>query len=141
MARIVMHPQAYAKMDIVCERVVEQVTDAVHLDVLQAAPIGADHLYIGPERRHGGPALITTIHSTFIGDKSGQVWVGTGHWQYPEYGTSPHTIRPHGPYQLRDRLRGKKFGFKVNHPGSREQAFMRKSLYQKRRLRYVGRGL
>lgn len=139
MARVVMAPGVWYKMDIVCERTVDNVTDEVHLDVLAKAPV--DELRSGPDARAGWPPLISTIHATFIGDKSGQVWVGTPHWQFPEYGTAPHLILPHGNYPLRDRIRGKYFGFKVNHPGSSEQAFMRKSIFKKRRLRYVGAGL
>jgi hypothetical protein len=64
--------------------------------------------------------------------------VGTDWWMYPEYGTSAHVIRSHGTWQLRNRWVGKKFGWVVQHPGSPEQAYMRKALYQKRKLRYVG---
>ena len=135
MARLVMHPQAYVHMDRVCEKLVEQVTDAVHHDALRNAPV--NEWRDGPSARHGGPPLISTIHATFIGDKQGQVHVGTDHWQFSEYGTAPHVIHSRGPWKLRNRIRGQIFGYTVHHPGSPEQAYMRKALYQRRVLRYV----
>ena len=135
MARLVMHPQVWARMDHVCEKLVEQVTDAVHLDALRNAPV--NEWRDSPSARLGGPPLISTIHATFIGDKQGQVWVGTDHWHFPEYGTPPHAIHSRGPWKLKNRIRGFTFGYTVHHPGTTEQAYMRKALYQRRVLRYV----
>jgi hypothetical protein len=132
MARIVMHPQAYAKMDVICSRVADQVGDEVHHDALAGAP--TDFVTVPPQKRG---ALRASIHGV-PGGKSHYVVVGTDWWMYPEYGTGPHVIRSHGTWQLRNRWVGKKFGWVVQHPGSPEQAYMRRALYQKRRLNYVG---
>ena len=135
MARIVMHPQAYAKMDIVCSRVAEDVGDEVQRDALKAAP--TDFVTVPPQKRG---ALRNSIHGIHLGAHY-YVMVGTDWWMYPEYGTGPHTIRSHGPWKLKNRYTGWTGGFAVRHPGQAEQAYMRGALYQKRRLRYVGAGL
>lgn len=131
MARIVMHPQAYAKMDRLCERAADHVGDEVHNDVVQAV--------LPPMLGYAEGPLLESVHAT--PGNPHRVWIGTDHWHLVEYGARPHGIDSNGPWQLRDRKRGKKFGFHVNHPGSPEQAPMRKALFQKRRLPYLGQGL
>ncbi|HKN42475.1 MAG TPA: hypothetical protein VJW23_01025 [Propionibacteriaceae bacterium] len=136
MAVVVMDPAVWGHMDRVCEQLADHVGDEVHNDVLQSCPI--DELGSGPSTRRGGLHMIETIHKTGMGTKSNQIWVGTDHWHFVEYGTKPHLITPNGPWPLLDRIRGKYFGFVVHHPGATENPFMRKAIHQKRRLPYVG---
>jgi len=119
-AVVIMDPSAYAHMDRICDKLADHVTDEVFNDAVQGAPV------LTGEMR-------ASIHK--IGH---QVHVGTDHWHFVEYGTAPHIITPHGNYPLRDRSRGKWFGFIVHHPGATENPFMRRAIHQKRRLPYVG---
>jgi hypothetical protein len=123
MVRIVMDPGAYAHMDRICHAVAEQVTEEVFDDALVGCPIDEGE-------------LIASLEEEVVG-KNGYVSCGTDHWRFVEYGARPHIIRSHGPWQLRNRKTGQKFGWIVKHPGSPEQAFMRRALRQKRRLRRV----
>jgi hypothetical protein len=131
-ALVVMHPGAYAHMDRICSRLAEHVGEEVKQDVLATAPV--DLLTVPPQKRG---ALLRSIRGVHAGPYY-WVSVGTDYWHFTEYGTRPHIIRSTGPWQLRNRWVGKKFGWVVNHPGSDEQAYMRKALFQKRRLPYVG---
>lgn len=65
----------------------------------------------------------------------GRVEVGTDHWAPTEYGSRPHMIRSTGKWPLRNRETGETFGREVRHPGTPEQSFMRRALYQRRRLK------
>jgi len=124
-----MDPAAYGHMDRICAKLADHVGDEVHNDVLQAvAP---------PMTGYATGELAESVHAVPLG-KNHQIWIGTDHWSFVEYGTKPHLILPHGNYPLRDRARGKYFGFVVHHPGMSEQAPMRKAIHQKRRLPYVG---
>lgn len=61
------------------------------------------------------------------GGADGRTYAG-----YVELGTSPHIIRSHGPYPLRNAETGETFGQVVHHPGTRPQPFLRPALYQQR---------
>jgi len=128
-AVVVMDPGAYAHMDRVCEQLADHVGDEVHNDVAQAVS--------PPMTGYATGELLASVHAIRLGARH-QVWIGTDHWMTVEYGARPHLITPNGPWPLQDRLRGKFFGFTVHHPGSPEQAPMRKAVHQKRRLPYVG---
>lgn len=124
MARVVMDPAAYAHMDRICDKLADHVGQEVKNDAVQGAPV-----------------LTGAMKASIFGVnlfKAYQVHVDTDHWHFVEYGTQPHIIRSHGPWFLRDRMRGKIFGFVVHHPGATENPFMRRAIYQKRRLPYVG---
>lgn len=57
----------------------------------------------------------------------GSVWIGTDHWQYIEYGTSPHVINPRVKKALW--WRGIPYPVHhVHHPGTPEYAPMRRAL-------------
>jgi hypothetical protein len=123
-----MDPGAYAHMDRVCDQLADHVGDEVHNDILQAvAP---------PMTGFATGELAASVYAT--PGNPHRVYIGTDHWMTVEYGASPHLITPHGRYPLQDRARGKFFGFTVHHPGSPEQAPMRRAVHQKRRLPYVG---
>ncbi len=47
---------------------------------------------------------------------------------YVEQGTPPHAIDSHGPWPLRNRATGQCFGRHVNHPGTKAQPFIVRSL-------------
>lgn len=129
MAVVVMDPGAYVHMDRICAKLADHVGDEVHNDVLQAVT--------PPMRGYATGELMDSVRAVPLG-KRHQVWIGTDHWHLVEYGAKPHIILPRGNWPLRDRSRGKYFGFIVHHPGSPEQAPMRKAIHQKRRLPYVG---
>src|SRR6185295_622284 len=114
-----MDPGAYAHMDRVCEQLADYVGDEVHNDVAQAVT--------PPMTGFATGELLASVHAIRLGARY-QVWIGTDHWPFVEYGAKPHLITPNGPWPLRDRLRGKYFGFRVHHPGSPEQAPMRKAI-------------
>lgn len=61
-----------------------------------------------------------------------QIWVGTDHWSFVEYGTRPHIIQSHGNYPLRNRKTGQVFGRLVHHPGTQAQPFIRPNFYRYR---------
>jgi hypothetical protein len=124
-AVVVMNPAAYAQMERITNKLADHVTDEVFNDAFQAAtpPMGG---------------FATGEMQSTIRKQGHQVWVGTDHWHFVEYGTRPHLILPHGNWPLRDRSRGKYFGFVVHHPGATENPFMRRAIHQKRRLPYVG---
>src|SRR5215204_1374257 len=125
-AVVVMNPAAYAHMDRICDRLADHVGDEVHNDVVRAvAP---------PMTGFATGELLSTVHA--LPGNPHRVVIGTDHWHFIEYGVKPHIITPHGNWPLRDRVRGKYFGFIVHHPGHHEQAPMRKAVHQKRRLPY-----
>jgi len=64
----------------------------------------------------------------------GRITVGTDHWAATEYGSAPHIIRSTGPWSLRNRETGERFGRVVHHPGTPEQPFIRPAVFKKRRL-------
>jgi len=128
MAVVVMDPAVWGHMDRVCEQLADHVGDEVHNDVAQAVT--------PPMTGFATGELLASVHAT--PGNPHRVYIGTDHWMTVEYGARPHLITPNGPWPLRDRLRNKYFGFLVHHPGSPEQAPMRKAVHQKRRLPYVG---
>lgn len=65
--------------------------------------------------------------------QSTRIWVGTDHWHFPEYGVVPHVIRTRGSgYRLRNLRKTWADGTKVNHPGQRAQAYMRRNFFRYR---------
>jgi hypothetical protein len=129
MAVVVMDPAVWGHMDRVCEQLADHVGDEVHNDIAEAI--------LPPMTGYGRGEMLGTLHGVPLGARH-QIWIGTDHWMTVEYGAKPHIITPNGPWPLLDRLRGKYFGFLVHHPGSPEQAPMRKAIHQKRPLPYVG---
>jgi hypothetical protein len=60
-----------------------------------------------------------------------RVYVGTDHWHFLEYGTSPHPIYP----VVKQALWWEGLAHpvpRVSHPGNREYAFMRRAIHKKR---------
>jgi hypothetical protein len=123
-ARVVMDPSAYVHMDHICSQLAHHVGGEVFNDVERGAPVLTGQMK-------------ATIRKVDL-PKASQVWVGSDHWHFVEYGTAPHIIRSHGPWLLQDKSRGKVFGRVVHHPGATENPFMRRAIFQKRRLPYVG---
>lgn len=123
---VVLDPEGFAKIDAIASRIVGDVTDEVESDCNRRVPVDTGELR----------ASIRSVHV----HQTGQVWVGTDHWGPTEYGSRPHIIRAHGDYALANRETGfyAASGL-VHHPGTPEQAFMRPSIYTKRRIR-VPRG-
>lgn len=103
------------------DEVVGQVTEEVYTDARRYCPIDLGALYRSLRTARPRPLV-------------GQVWVGSDHWLYVEYPTRPHEIRSRGPWLLRNRRTGQVFGYRVWHPGTQAQPFMRMALYQTRRL-------
>jgi hypothetical protein len=60
-----------------------------------------------------------------------RVYVGTDHWHFLEYGTRAHPIYPNTKQALWWPDLAHPVA-RVNHPGNREYAFMRRALYKKR---------
>lgn len=58
-----------------------------------------------------------------------RVYIGTDHWHFIEYGTSPHPIYPNVKRALWWPGLPHPVG-KVNHPGNKEYAPMRRALHQ-----------
>jgi hypothetical protein len=84
---------------------------------------------VADDARHYCPGNGELYASIAVDDD--EVSVGTDHWSYVEYGTPPHVIRPSTKQALwwpgaAHPVRG------VHHPGTPEQAFMRRALYKKR---------
>jgi hypothetical protein len=125
MAIVVMDPSAYAHMDRLCERACEQITEEVFEDAWLTCPVDEGDLQ---------RSLDTTVIAA-----NGYVSCGTDHWRFVEYGARPHIIVSHGWWPLRNRKTGQVFGPVVHHPGSPEQAFMRRAL-RKRRVLHRPRG-
>ena len=99
---------------------IRQVTEEIGNDVREVL---ARHVKTG--------ALLRSLD---VDLEAGTVKIGTDHWEFLEYGTSPHTIR------IRDRkvlaefsVSGWHFlGKEVHHPGTRSLAPLRRALYKKR---------
>jgi hypothetical protein len=115
-----MYPPGVAELERRVARLTENITDGIASDARHDL---GDHIDTG--------ALLASVWSmSTITD--GKVWINTDHWQFIEYGTTPHIIRSHGPYPLRNRKTGQVFGRVVFHPGNAEYAPMRRALYRKR---------
>jgi len=61
---------------------VVELTESVELDALRFVPIDTGELH-------------QSIHSEYPRPMVGQVWVGTDHWIYPEYGTRYMKAEPY----------------------------------------------
>lgn len=111
---------------------VKRVTRAVRDDAIAGCPVDSGD-------------LVSTIKMRFPGGLRGIVSVGgrgplvesAPHWRYVEYGTAPHWINSHGDWSLKSD-EGVYFGRRVWHPGTQANPFMRRALYQRRRLSRVG---
>lgn len=105
-----------------------QVEGKIYYTVGQAADV------IGDEARKRAPKntgeLARSIKVVNYG-KKWRVTVGTDYWRYVEYGAPPHRIRPRGKKALYWDGAPHPMGL-VRHPGSPEQPFMRRALYQRR---------
>jgi hypothetical protein len=124
---VVPYPPGIARLDAKIQAMNRRVTRAVMRDARRYVPVDTG-------------TLRASIHMTQVGRFSGQVWVGTDHWQPQEYGSSAHHIYAHGNYGLGPRTGGRWAPFyapsgHVFHPGTPEVAFMRRALYQKRVVR------
>jgi hypothetical protein len=117
--------EAHTQDDLVA--IVEDIAD----DARRACPTGESS---GPDHVH----MVDTIETAFE-PGIGYVKVGTDHWAPIEYGSEDHDIVPRGPgYPLRffwDRKGHMAFFYRVHHPGTPAQPFMRFSLYRRRHPR------
>lgn len=126
---IVMDPKGLELLDQDIDREVWRLARDIHDDAVRYVPKDTFELMetIRAERRPGLRA---------------RVWVGQGsfgdYWATVEYGSRAHVIRPkykralHWPDALHPVA-------KVNHPGTPQQSFMRRALYQQRALGATGR--
>lgn len=112
---VVMSPGWEQKVKIegtpALHRLVDEVERAVYRNVSQHVRSGA---------------LLNSIRSTKT-INGGQVWIGTDHWHYIEYGTRPHVINP----RLRQALwwpQARHPVARVRHPGTREYAPIRRAI-------------
>ena len=115
--RIVMAPGWRAKARAVMRRFQHDITGEVLQDV-RGNIVGDGLIDTG--------AMLASVRQ-----EGNRVYVGTDHWHFLEYGTSPHVITPNTKQALwwPDAAHPVK---RVNHPGNREYAFMRRALYKKR---------
>lgn len=97
---------------------VDLVTEEIAVDARRYAPVDTG-------------AMRDSIDAIPAVEGHGSVTVGTDHWRFVEYGTSPHEIHakpggalawPGGAHPVAE----------VHHPGTHAQPFMRTALYQKR---------
>jgi hypothetical protein len=66
-----------------------------------------------------------------VRQEGARVYVGTDHWAPLEYGADPHTIEPNEKQALWWPALPRPVA-RVNHPGNREYAFMRRAIHKKR---------
>lgn len=99
----------------------EKVAEAIADDARRYAPVDSGE-------------MVSTIHTEHF-DVSSRVYVGSDHWRDVEYGTKPHVIRAVTKKVLSNNGEAEIFGPVVHHPGTRQQPFMRRALYQRRVLR------
>lgn len=112
---VIMTPDWEFKVKIESSRSMHRVVD----DVERAA-----RHEVAQHTRSG--EMLSTVRSTKTQD-GGQVWVGTDHWAYVEYGTKPHVITP--TYRNALYWEGARYPVhRVNHPGTHEYAPMRRAL-------------
>lgn len=121
-ATIRPNPAGIAGLYRLYDRIHDWIVDKVEDDAVLMAPV-----------RTG--AMMLSIRSRKVAPLHSQVVVGTDHWQYVEYPTSPHVIRPRPPNQALFWPGAPHPVQMVNHPGTQAQPFMRPALYQRRTLR------
>lgn len=88
--RVRMDPVGVARMQRIGPEVARQVTEEVADDMRRFVPVDTGEL------RESIRAMVT--------GSTGRVWVGTDHWQFPEYGTRYQRAQPYArPAVLRVR--------------------------------------
>jgi len=119
---VTMNPTGILQIQRRVDRVQDAVTEAVAEDARDMAPIRTGE-------------LVESIRTVRLGDVC-RVYVGTEHWQFMEYGTSPHWIFPKEKQALAWPQRGRfPAGGPVSsvfHPGNEPFPFMRPAIYQRR---------
>lgn len=117
-AHIVFEPGWELKALAASSDTVDLVTEEIAVDARRLAAVDTGEMRDSIEAE---PAV----------EGHGRVKVGTEHWRFVEYGTSPHEIHaraggalawPGGAHPVAE----------VQHPGTQAQPFMRPALYQKR---------
>lgn len=118
------YPPGEIRLEGILTHLTEEMAEAIADDVRQDL---LDHVETGE--------LIASVGSDAVG-RTGRVWIGTDHWQFVEYGTTPHIIKAQGgiyAYALRNRAKDfYRYPGIVKHPGNAEYAPMRRALYKHR---------
>lgn len=127
MANVVMYLPGLAYMDHLAVQLAHAACDEIIIDVRRDTPVLTGALK---------KSLRVEKH-----DEGGRVWIGTDHWMIIEYGAVPHIIRVHPPKRSLASKEGIPFGQKVNHPGVKAVAMMRRNFYRYRfvRVSYIER--
>lgn len=121
--RVVERAGARARIDAIVDRVLANVAEDIASDARQLAPSDTGALRASIQ---AGPASGGEV----------RVWVGTDHWQFPEFGTAAHDITPRSKQAL-SWPGGSHPTKRVRHPGTPAVAFMRRATYKRRALRGV----
>lgn len=116
---LIMDPDWEAKINRQIQPTIERVTKAVGTDVKQN---------LLPHNKTG-----ELLESVDVDARNGIVSVGTDHWHFIEFGTSPHIEKAPPGHELFAGFMP--LGTIVHHPGTREYAPMRRALYKPRNLR------
>lgn len=119
MATVNMFEPGMARLEDIAVRMAHYACEEIADDVILAVPV-----------QHGN--LLRSVRVEKL-ERSGRVWIGTDHWYFIEYGVKPHIIRVRYKMTLASKERVM-FGKKVNHPGHRAYAPMRRSFYKRRML-------
>lgn len=123
MARVVLYEPGMQRVQERAVDLAHMATDLIYLDVLSTVPVDTGALFRSVRRKHL--------------KRSGQVWIGTDHWFFIEYGVKPHIIRTRTKRTLANPDTRTMFGRRVNHPGHRAYMPMRRALYQRRFIKVV----
>lgn len=99
----------------------ESVTEDIARDARRYAPKDTGEM----------ASTIRVVHSV----KSSRVIVGSNHWYFVEYGTGAHPIKAVRRKVLANKEKGEFYGKTVLHPGTPQNPFMRRAIYQRRALR------
>lgn len=116
-----MYEPGLIKLDDRVSEVRENVAEDVARDARRYAPKDTGQM----------ASTIRVVNS----GKSSRVIVGTNHWYFVEYGTGAHPITAVRRKVLANKEKGEFYGKTVLHPGTPQQPFMRRAIYQRRALR------
>lgn len=122
MATVIMHEHNLARIEQRIDRLADATAEAVADDARDLAAVDTGEMK-------------STIHIRYLSGRVRHVHVGTDHWQFVEYGTSPHVITPKDKKALWGPTMPTSHPVaRVNHPGAEAQPFMRPATYKKRAI-------